>query len=878
MHRLRAYLLRLMGLVHANQSESDFAAELESHIAMDTEEGVRAGLVPEEARRRALARIGGAEQARQRQREQRTLPWLDNLLRDLRYALRGFRRNPIFAITAIATLALGIGATTAVFSVVDRILFRSLPYAHDDRLVSVGLSAPIIPQEFMLGGSYYYWRDNQKPFEAFTSETGVSDCDLTEHNPAHLRCAGVEANFLLTLGVSPILGRNFLPEEDRPSGPKVALISYAIWQSHFAFNPGILNKLVNLDGKPVRVIGVLPKDFEMPTMQSADILVPQALNEAEERKADPGRVMYAFARLKPGISILQAQKELQPEFNYSLTLAPAQFRKEIHLRVRSVRDRQMHDVAPIAWLLLGAVLAVLLSACANVASLLITRAAARERELAVRSALGASWGRLARQALAETLILSLAGAAAGCLLAELLLQVFVAMAPAGIPFLTKAEVDPKIILFTLGVSLVCGIMFGLVPALKPPRATALGARTIISGGTARMRRFLVAGQIAISMVLLTGAALLLRSFNDLERQDMGMQSNGVVTAHIDLPRYRYATPQRQMDFYLQVDAVLRRLPGVEYLAMTDSLPPDEIQLHQIYSVISVEGQPHQTGGTGGMVVTRRVTPQYFDALGIPILRGRSFTDELRTSSQQYIILSSLLASRLFGESDPIGKRVKPIPDGPWYTVLGVAANVKNAGINGQDEPEFYRLRRNIATDWTPWNVVVLKTSVPPESLSPWIRSQIATIDPTLPVVIETMNQHLGKLAVRPRFVTALVGLFALCGLVMAVIGLYGVVAFLVTQRTQEIGVRVALGATRMDILRLIVGEGARLIALGGILGLGAAFASARLLKSVLFHIGAHDPTSFIAVSLLLVLAAFAATLIPARSAMKTDPMAALRAE
>jgi predicted permease len=870
--------MRLRGLLAGRRDESEFEAELESHVAMHAEEGVRSGLNSEEARRQALIQLGGAEQTRQAYRERRTLPWLENLLRDVRYALRGFRRNPVFAITAIATLALGIGATTAVFSVVDRILFRSLPYAHDDRLVSVGLVAPIIPQEFMLGASYYDWRDNQKPFEAFTSETGVDECDLTERNPAHLRCASVEANFLPTFGISPALGRNFLPEEDRPNGPKVALISHGLWLSHFALDPGVINKLVDIDGNQVRVIGVLPKDFEMPTLQAADVLVPQALDEAAQRKADPGRVMYAFARLKPGVSIEQAEAQLQPVFNYSLSLVPAQFRKEVHLRVRSVRDRQVQDMRLAAWLLLGSVLSVLLIACANVTSLLMARAAARERELAVRSVLGATRGRLVRQTLAETLILSLAGAAAGCALAEMLLRVFIDIAPAGIPFLAKAHLDLRIVLITMVLSLLCGAVLGVLPALQRPRVSTLASRSVTSSAHARMRRCLVVGQIAISMVLLTSAALLLRSFSDLQEQNMGLQTQGVLTAHIALPRYRYATAQQQMEFFLRVETALRRLPGMQAVGMCDSLPPDEIHGHQIYSIIAIAGKPRSTGGTGGMVVWRWVTPEYFSALGIPILSGRDFTEEERRSNQRFLILNNLLASRLFGNQDPIGQHVQPVPNGPWYTVLGVSANVKNAGLSGDDEPEFYQLRRSISDDWNPWNVMVVKASLPLQAEAPWMRSQIAAIDPTVPVEIETLNQHVNKLADRPRFETALLGFFALCGLLMAVIGLYGVIAFVAAQRTQEIGVRMALGATRLDILHLIAGEGVRLIVLGGVLGLAVALAAAQLLKSLLFHVGTHDPASFIAVTLLLAFVALVATLIPARAAMETDPMQALRTE
>src|SRR5271157_5347017 len=314
---MKELLTRLRFLLR-RQPPNDLDEELQFHVEQATEAKIAAGMTAQEARRQALIEFGGLERTREQCHEQRPGWWMGTVAQDVRYAWRGFGRNPVFTVTVIATLALGIGATTAVFSVVDRILFRSLPYAHDDRLVSVGLVAPIIPQEFMLGGSYYDWRDNQKPFEAFTSETGVNACDLTERNPVRLSCASVEQSFLPTLGVSLRLGRNFLPEEDRPNGPKVALISYGLWESHYGLDPGILNRLIDIDGKQVRVIGVLPKDFEMPALEPADIVVPQALDEAAERKEAPDTVMYAFARLKPGFTIAQAQAALEPVFNYSL--------------------------------------------------------------------------------------------------------------------------------------------------------------------------------------------------------------------------------------------------------------------------------------------------------------------------------------------------------------------------------------------------------------------------------------------------------------------------------------------------------------------------------------------------------------------------------
>ena len=871
-------LLTRMRFFIARRQYGDLDEELRFHMQQATEAKIAVGMTASEARRQALIEFGGVERAREQCHEQQPGWWLGTVAQDVRYALRGFRRNPAFTITVIATLALGIGATTAVFSVVDRILFRSLPYAHDDRLVSVGLVAPIIPQEFMLGGSYYEWRENQKPFEAFTSETGVHACDLTERNPARLSCANVEQSFLPALGISPVLGRNFLPEEDRPNGPKAALISYGLWLTHYGLDPGIVNKLVDIDGNQIRVIGVLPKDFEMPALEAADIVLPQALDEAAQRKAAPGAVMYAFARLKPGVTMDEAQAALQPLFNYSLSQVPSQFRKEVHLRVRSIRDRQMHDLRLVAWILFCAVLAVLLIACANVTGLMLARSTSRERELAVRSALGAGRGRLVRQTLTEALVLSLVGAVGGCALAEVLLRLFVAIAPEGIPFLEHAQLDLRIVLFALLLSLLCGVAFGIVPALQRPRAAALVARSKGSGAHAWMRRGLVVGQIAISMMLLTGAALLLRSFRNLEKQNMGLQTRGVLAVHVPLPRYRYTTAQKRMEFFLAAEAAVRRLPGVSTVGLSDSLPPGEEHQEQIFSRIAVDGKPGTAEGTGGMVAWRWVTPEYFTSLDIPILRGQAFTQEKRTSSDRFVILSSLLAARLFGDENPVGKRVQPTPDGLWYTVSGVAANVKNAGLSSEDEPEFYRLRRNLVADWDADAVLVVNTSLRPETAAPWVRSQFAQIDPTVPVEIETLSQSMSKLADRPRFETALLGFFAFCGLLMAVIGLYGVISFMAAQRTQEIGVRMALGATRVDILRLIAGEGIRLIVLGGVLGLAAAQAAAQLLKSLLYNVSTHDPYVYVAIALLLAVVALTATLIPARRAAGVQPMEALRHE
>ncbi len=877
---LKGFLSRLRFLFRG-RSHGEVDEELRFHMEQQIEANIAAGMPPNEARRQAAITFGGVERAREECREQRPGYWLETLLQDVRYAFRGFRRSPTFTITIVVTLMLGIGATTAVFSVVDRILFRSLPYGHAERLVSVGLIAPIMQQEFMLGGSYYDWRDNQKPFEAFTSETGVSACDLTEERPARLNCANVEANFLSTLGVSPVLGRNFTVDEDRPNAPRVALLSYRLWQEHFGGDPGILNKLVSLDGKPARIVGVLPPSFEMPTLEAADVLVPEALDEAAERKEAPDTVMYAFARLKPGVTIEQAKAELRPVFDYSLRLAPAQFRSEVHLQVRSLRDRQVHDVRLIAWVLFGVVVAVLLIACANVTSLLMARGAGRERELAVRSALGAGRGRLVRQSLTESLLLSLVGAATGCAFAELLLRLFVAIAPKGVPFLDKAGIDGRILLFTLVVSLLCAGLFGLVPAMRRPRAEALAGRSRMSAPHALLRQWLVVAQIAASVVLLAGGALLARSFWNLQTQRLGLSVESVVTANISLGQNAYPTPESQFAFFQQLQRALRYGPGVTTLAVSDSLPPGGDHRDEIYAGIAVFGQPAPTGATGGLVAWRSVTPEYFRALGIPMLQGLGFTDDELDSSEHFVVLSKALAARVFPGQDPIGQKLGfavRAAENPPYTVVGVAVDVKNGGLAGGDEPEYYRLRRNKAADWNRDSVVIVKTNLPAEVMQKWIRAQGAALDPTVPVVIETLSERVSRMADQPRFETLLVGFFASTGLLLAVVGLYGVISFLVAQRTPEFGVRMALGATRSDILRLVVGSGLRLILAGATLGLICAFSVSRALSSLLFSVGPHDPVAFGCVALLMVVVALMATLVPATSATKVDPTVALRCD
>ncbi len=879
---LTELLTRLRFLI-AGKSHGEVDEELRFHLEQQVRENIRAGMSPADAQRQAAITFGGVERTREQCREERPGYWLETLVQDVRYAFRGFRRNPTFSLTVVLTLMLGIGSTTAVFSVVDRILFRSLPYGDSSRLVSVGLVAPIEPQEFMLGGSYYEWQDHQKPFVAMTSQIAVEPCDLTESNPARLDCARVEANFLPTLGVSPILGRNFTADEDRPNGPRAALITYSLWLKRFRLDPGAIGKLMRIDGQATEIVGVLPKDFEMPRLESADLLLPQGLDVAAERHADPGHPMWAFARLKPGMSIEQAKAELEPLFEYSLRLAPAPFRKEVHLQVRSLRDRQMHDVRLAAWVLLGLVTGVLLISCANVSSLLIARGASRERELAIRSALGAGRMRLIRQALTESFILSVAGGVAGVLFAVLLLRLFIVLAPDGMPFLSSARIDLRILGFALATSFTCAVCFGLVSAIRKAGAEALAGRTQITTRYALLRRWLVIAQIAVSMVLLAGGALLAHSFWNIEKQSLGMNAENIVTAAVSLGQTSYPTAESQMAFFQRLERNLRYGPGIQAFAISDSLPPGGYHHDQIYASLRAEGSPSLKTGTGGTVAWRWVTPEYFRALQIPIVQGQGFTDEELTSSNRFVVLSRSLANRMFRGQSPLGQQLHlangaPAENDPLYTVVGVAADVKNGGLAGGEEPEYYRLRRERAEDWDRSSILILKTTLPPGTIKAWVRSQVASLDPTVPVDIKTLSERVGRMADRPRFEMLLVGFFACTGLTLAVIGLYGVISLFVVQRTQEIGIRMAVGASRADILRLVLANALRLIVPGVFLGLVLALTLSRVLSSLLFNVAPHDPVALAGVTGLLIVVALLASLIPGGSATRVNPTVALRCD
>jgi putative ABC transport system permease protein len=855
----------------------DLDRDISDHLDRETQDNIARGVSPEEARYAAVRKFGNITRVREDTRAVWTILWLEQLLQDANYALRILRKSPGFTTVAVLTLALGIGVTTAILSIIDPVLFRPLPYANSDRLVSVGFKHAVEPFEFMFGNFYYDWSDHQTVFTEMTAQSAVPrPCDLTDRDPMRLTCSYAHQNFLPTLGISPVLGSNFTADDMLPDAPLSVMLSYQLWKTRYNEQPSIVNQVIEIDGVKAQVKAVLPQDFEMPSAQPTDLLLPKQVDVSAVRAGSVPENMRVFARLKSGITATQADASLQPLFEQSLRSAPPQMRSDIHLVVRSLRDRQMHDVLPIAWIMLGAVVVVWLVCCANAGSLFLARTAAREQEFAIRAALGAGKRRILRQTLTEGLLVSLVSAVVGCILAEALLRTFIALAPDGLSFLRKAALDLRILLATLVVAFACGIACGLLPVLGL-RSVGIAARSAQPGNRPKLRRILVVAQIASSAVLLSGAVLLLRSLDNIERQDIGINSDHILTVSASLSLRRYNATEKRIDFFRRAIAALRGIPGVTSVAMADSLPPDGTRYW--YSSMAIAGKPPLS--SEDVVSARAVTTDYFNALGIRIVRGRGFSDADAKSTEHLMVINQKLAALMFPDQDPLGQQIRPEKEGPSYRVIGIAADVRNDGLTQQTLPEYDTLLGAIPDEWTDRNTyagtLVIRSALSTKT-APWIRQRFEEIDPLIPIELHSMQAEISTLANRPRFETALLGFFAATGLLMASIGLYSVTAYTATRRTHEIGIRTALGATRIDVLRLIMVEGLRLVFLGGSIGLLAALSTAHVLRSLLFEVGPYDPMSFVCVAVLLAFIAIAAIFVPAMRAMRVDPMVALRYE
>jgi putative ABC transport system permease protein len=818
---------------------------------------------------------------------------MSGLLQDFRYALRQLRKSPGFTAVAVLTLALGIGATTAMFSLVDGALFRALRYPHPEELVSIGVIAPIIDGEFLFAGNYLAWRRQQTPFSGFTSSGGVNDCDLTEDRPTRVTCAAVESNFLPTFGIRPVLGRNFTSEEDRPDAPKVALLSYGLWQSRFGADRGVVGRTLSLDGKATRIVGVLPQDFEFPTLAQVGLVVPQALDESIVQRNQLGPVVRVYGRMKRGLSIETATAQLQPLFRSFVESAPPPFRKVLRLQVHSIRDLQIHDSRLAVWLLLISALALLLVACANTANLAFAHSNGRRRELAVRSALGAGRFRLFRQRLTESTALALFGCAAGCGLAYVLVRGLVSLAPTVIPRLLEARVDERALAVATSLSIIAGLASGTMPALEKPSMEMLVATTAAGTRRARLRQVLIFVQVWVSVILLSGALLFLRSLRNLQSQPLGMNTQHVVTGELTLGQQKYPQAEQRLAFFEEMERRLKQLPGIATVALSDSLPPREPARNMPFIALQAEGQaplsPEQ--GIGGMVGWRSVTPDYFSVLEIPLLRGRPFTEEDRRLEPKAVILNQALAERLFPGENSLGKviriggsdepRVRPVA----FTVVGVTRNTQNQGLGGTPGPEYYVVRRHTPDDvifrYGPDSqriAIAARSVIGPQTVAQELRDAVAALDPTIPVQSATLSQTVSTLAARPRFSATLLTLFALIGLLLAAAGIYGVVSLLVGQRTQEIAIRMALGAAPSGVTRMMVFQVSWWIALGALCGTFSSLLAARWVHALLFGIAPNDPLTLTGAAVALLAVALSAAYFPARRAAKVDPMVALRYE
>ena len=807
------------------------------------------------------------------------------LLQDVRYAVRTLLKSPGFALVAVLALALGIGANTAIFSVVKAVLLSPLPYPEPGRLVWVRESNPgaNISEEAASAPNYNDWRTQVRSFEgvAAFANTAMTLTDGGGGEPERVPAVSTSANFFQVVGVAPALGRGFLPEEETAGKNRVVVLSHGLWQRRFGASPKALGQTITLGGNPYTVVGVAPADFKSPARgpKPPEMWFPIAFNfDNSRRRSD---YLDVIGRLRPGATVEQAQAEL--------TALAARLEKEYPsanagwvVKAQPLHEKVVGNVRQALWVLMGIVGFLLLIACANVANLLLARAAVRRQEIAVRSALGAGRGRLIRQLLTESLLLGLAGGGLGLILAAWGVELLVALSPGNIPRLEEVGLDARVLAFTFGVSALTGVVFGLLPALsasKTDLAESLkegGSRGPTAGRSARrLRSSLVVAEIAITAVLLASAGLMIRSFRAIQSVDPGFRPERVMTFDFALPSAKYKEQPQIVNFAEQLMERASALPGVERAALTDALP-----LTGNADVLSfvIEGRPDLPPEKVQDAEVFVVTPGYFDVLGIGHVRGERLTERHVEGTPDVVVINEAMARRYFPDEDPIGKRVN-IGDPaktPWMTVIGVVKDTRNVGLESAPYPQMYgpaaQFPRRAMT-------FVARTSADPSSLVPGLRRELAALDKDLPLYnVRTMEQVLSDSISRRRFQMILIAAFAGVGLLLAAVGIYGVISYTVAQRSHEIGVRMALGARAADILRLVVGQGLGLTLAGVGLGLVGAFALTRVLSSLLYGVSATDPAVFAATPALLALVALAACYLPARRATKVNPVTALRHE
>lgn len=821
---------------------------------------------------------------------------MNGLTQDLRYGLRTLTRSPAFTVVAVLTLALGIGANSSIFSLINAVLLRPLPFKDPDRLISIwerrdssnNSNLPISGHEFVA------WREQASSIDKLAIIRGDGLTLTGAGDPTSVSVLRVSSNFFSVLDVSPSLGRTFLQDEDQQTN-QIAVLNVAIWKSRFGSDPEIIGKTVTLSDQQYTVIGVMDHRCVGSWLNAdPDVWLPIDLPDEARRVGRHGNEV--IGRLKSGVSLEQAQTELS---QVALGLEQAYPNSNVGhgVKILSLHEASVSTVRLALLVLFGAVGFVLLIACANVANLLLTRAAGRQKEIAIRTALGASRLRLVRQMLTESCLLSLIGGGGGVLLALWIIDLLPLIRTVNLPRIEEIGIDRGVLAVTIGLSLLTGILTGLAPAIRSTRRSISqglndGARTSSGQGKRRIGSLLVIIEVALALVLLAGGGLMLRSFVKLVDVDPGFDPHNVLRLDLALPAPRYAKPEKMMRFYSDLLERLRSVPGVETVGATTQTP---LSPGDNWDHFSVEGRPAPAPGQESTAAMRSVSSDYFRTMRIPLKKGRYFTESdarialpvMRWFDQQpypehyndpqpapVIIINETMARTFFPNEEPLGQRIRIIGS-PWLTIVGVVGDVLHSGLNTKPNPEMYLFDLQEPQDSM---AVMVRTRVNPLSLASVAREQVLAVDQDQPVSITTMDQIFSNSVGGQRFNTLLLSVFAGLALLMAVIGVFGVINYSVAQRFNEIGIRVALGAQRKDIMRLVVGEGLILSIAGVAIGLGGAVALTRLIAELLFDVSPTDPVTFSAVAILLTSVAVLASYIPARRAMKVDPMVALRRE
>ena len=864
-------LRRWRALTHKNEMDRELDEEMQFHLQRDIERNVKSGMNAEDARYAALKSFDRLEQSKEECRRARGVGVIENIVRDVSYSLRVLLKSYAFTIVVVLTLALGIGANTAIFSFANGILLRPLPYPQSDRLAVLEETAPGMQNMGVSYPNFLDWRDQNTMFEGIAAY-GQSRFSMTLGGEAtETRCSRVSYGLFELLRVPPQLGRTFTINEDRPEEDGVVILGYDLWQKYFGGDPNVVGKQVSVSGRTRTVIGVMPRGFRFPEV--SQLWVPLALTTKIYTRNDHG--LETIARLKDGVSVTQAQSEMHSIAARIDELYPLS-NNGLDVRVTSLHENLSGNYRDALLILLGVVGCVLLVACVNVANLMLARATARQKEFALRAALGASRWRIVRQLLFESLLLAVMGGALGFGLSVGALRLLLTAIPIDLPVWMNFSIDLRVLGFTLGITLLTGLIFGVVPALQTSRVDlndTLKEAARGSSGRSRARSLLVVAEIAMSLVLLVGAGLMVQSFLRLRSVDTGLHTKNVLTAALITPRAKYKDSERAA-LIKQIVAQVSSLPGVESASATATLPLNGNIWGRGFTVEDYAGADQTP-----IVQHTVVTPGYFRTMGITLLAGRDFNDSDTKDSPDVTIIDERLARQYWPNQNPIGKRVRfgPREDNePWHTIVGVVSKIRHQRMQEETDPSVYLPHQKVPTGGM---TLVARTSSNPNDFIHTLRHEVAQLDPDVAVSkVATMEEVVAQSIWQPRLYAMLFGVFAGGALLLALIGIYGVMAFLVQTRTHEIGIRMALGASARDVFKLIVGRGMTLTAVGVVIGVGGAIALTRLMHSLLFNTSATDPYIFILISALLSLAAFLACYLPARRAARVDPLIALRYE